>query len=131
MRKIFVDSSYVIDYLRGKEYTKELVEKIKGKQLEACISVVTLFELYIGALLSINQKNKVEDIATLLSWFQIVDIDKEVMLLAAKIHVDLRKSGITIGIQDILIAASSISMNMALLTNNKKHFEKIRGLHLE
>jgi len=130
MRKIFVDSDYVIDYLRGHTYTKALIEKIRSKEFEAYISVTTLFELYVGALLSTNPKKKFEDIETLLNWFQVIDINKAVMFLAAKIHVDLRKRGLMIEIQDTLIAASSISMNMTLLTNNRKHFQNIKGLSL-
>ena len=131
MKKIFVDSDYLIDYLRRQAYTKPLIEKIQSRQAEALISVVTVFELYVGALLSNNPSKRFEDVETLLSWFKIVDINKEIMLIAAKINVDLRKKGLMIGIQDVLIAASSISANTSLITNNTKHFQKIEGLKLE
>lgn len=130
MKKIFVDSNYLVDYLRGKEYTKTFIDNVEDKELEAYISVVTAFELYTGAMLS-DKKEGFEDVEKLLNWFHLVDITKEVMLYAAKIHVDLRKRGLMIEVEDILIAASSISMNMALITNNKKHFQNIKGLHLE
>ncbi|MBS3096984.1 type II toxin-antitoxin system VapC family toxin [Candidatus Woesearchaeota archaeon] len=131
MKKIFVDSDYLIDYLRRQAYTKPLIEKIQSRQAEASISVVTVFELYVGALLSNNPGKRFEDVETLLSWFRIVDINKEIMLIAAKINVDLRKKGFMIGIQDVLIAASSISANTPLITNNTMHFQKIEGLKLE
>lgn len=131
MKKLFVDSNYIVDYLRGKFYTKSLIEKIRSRQLEAFVSVTTLFELYTGALLSSNSTKKFEDISAILNWFNVVDIDKETMLIAAKIYVNLRKKGLMIEIQDILIAASCLSMNMTLLTNNKKHFQNIEGLRLE
>ena len=131
MRKIFVDSNYIIDYLRGRAYTEDFIGRIKNKELEAYISVATVFELYVGAFLSSNPKKKFEDVESLLNWIRVVDIDKEVMLLTAKIHVDLRRRGLSLEIQDILIAATSISMNTALLTNNKKHFENIHGIRLE
>lgn len=131
MRKISVDSDYVIDYLRGLAYTKNLIEKVKLKELEAYISVVTVFELRVGALLSNNPGKKLEDVEKLLDWFHIVDITKEIMSIASKIHVNLRKKGITIGIEDILIAATAISLNMGLITNNKKHFKNIEDLRLD
>ena len=131
MRKIFVDSNYIIYYLRGRAYTEDFIGRIKNKELEAYISVATVFELYVGAFLSSNPKKKFEDVESLLNWIRVVDIDKEVMLLTAKIHVDLRRRGLSLEIQDILIAATSISMNTALLTNNKKHFENIHGIRLE
>ena len=131
MKKIFVDSDYLIDYLRRQAYTKPLIEKIQSRQAEALISVVTVFELYVGALLSNNPSKRFEDVETLLSWFKIVDINKEIMLIAAKINVDLRKKRLMMGIQDVLIAASSISANTPLITNNTMHFQKIEGLKLE
>ena len=131
MRKIFVDSNYVIDYLRGRAYTKDLIEKIKHKELEAHISAVTVFELHVGALLSNDPRKRFEEIELLLNWVKVVDIDKEIMYIAAKIHVDLRRRGLTVGIEDIIIAATSISVNIALLTDNKKHFANIHGLRLE
>ena len=91
---------------------------------------MTIFELYIGALLSSNPENKLGDIESLLNWFYIVDIDKAVMLTAAKINAELRKKGLMIELQDILIAASSLSIDMELLTNNKKHFKNITGLRM-
>ena len=87
--------------------------------------------MYVGALLSHDPKNRFEDVEKLLNWFYIIDVNKEIMLLSAKIHVDLRRRGLALEIQDILIAATSISMDMALLTNNKKHFANIQGLRLE
>lgn len=131
MKKIFVDSNYVIDYLRGRNYTKPLIEKISGKEIEAYISAATLFELYVGALLSNNPEKKFEDIEALLGWFQVVDINKEIMHITAKIYVSLRKKGSMIELQDIFIAASSIAMGLPLLTNNKKHFERIANLEVK
>jgi len=131
MKKLFVDSNYIIDYLRGKEYTKPLIEKIRSKQVDAYISAATLFELYVGALLSNNPEKKFENIESLLNWFQVIDINKEIMRITAKIHVGLRKKGTAIELQDIFIAASSIAMGMPLLTNNRKHFERIENLEIK
>jgi len=131
MRKIFIDSDYAIDYLRGKPYTETLMDKIRIKELEASLSVVTVFELYTGALLSSDSAKRFEDVEALLGRFQIEPILKETMLISAKIHVDLKKRGLMIGIQDILIASGAISKDMPLLTKNKRHFRNIQGLRLE
>lgn len=130
MEKVFLDSDYLIDYLRGKTHSKALMERIRQKQIEAYISVVTLFELYTGALLSANPNKRIEDIEALLGWFEVVEITKEIMFIAAKIYVGLRKKGLMIEIQDVLIAASSLSKNIGLATKNKKHFQNIKELHL-
>ncbi len=46
-------------------------------------------------------------------------------------ELEIKGGGLMIGIQDVLIAASSISANTSLITNNTKHFQKIEGLKLE
>ena len=50
---------------------------------------------------------------------------------AAKIRNNLQKQGTPIGAYDIQIAAIAIALNMTLLTNNTREFERVKGLKLE
>jgi predicted nucleic acid-binding protein len=50
---------------------------------------------------------------------------------AAGIYAELRKSGITIGDADILIASTVIASNSVLVTNNEGHYKNIQSLTLE
>ena len=61
MKRIFVDSNFVIDHLRGRKYTDRLIGEIQDKQVQAYLSVVTVFELHTGALLSENPDKRIED----------------------------------------------------------------------
>ena len=40
-------------------------------------------------------------------------------------------SGALIGDMDLLIAATALQYNLVLLTNNRRHFERIEGLRIE
>ena len=42
----------------------------------------------------------------------------------------LREEGNLIGDMDILIGATAISCNLTLLTNNRRHFERMQGLNI-
>ena len=128
MKKIFVNSNYLIDYLRGKAYTKKIINSIINREVEASISVITLFELYSGALLSSNEKKRLEEVEQLIQWFNIIDINEMIIYIASKIFVDLRRKGKLIDIRDILIAACAVSKGRSILTQNKKHFRNIEGL---
>jgi tRNA(fMet)-specific endonuclease VapC len=58
-------------------------------------------------------------------------IDKNILDIASGIKTQLEKRGITIGDNDILIAAYCLKHNLILITNNTKHFENIEGLATE
>ncbi len=58
MKRIFLDSDCLIDCLRGKEYTRSIIDRIQRKEFQAFVSVVTAFELYTGAFLSNNPKRR-------------------------------------------------------------------------
>lgn len=49
----------------------------------------------------------------------------------AEIDHHLRAIGKPIGVMDTLIAAHALSLDAVLVTNNVRHFERIRGIKLE
>jgi tRNA(fMet)-specific endonuclease VapC len=57
-------------------------------------------------------------------------IDQEVCKIFGRERNKLRKQGNIIGDFDLLIASICLRHNLALLTNNKKHFEKIDSLKI-
>lgn len=61
----------------------------------------------------------------------IVDFTQDAAKKAAKIRNQLQKQGTPIGAYDIQIAAVALSLNMTLLTNNTREFERVKGLKLE
>ena len=81
MKKVLVDSDDVIDYLRELSYTKRLMDRIRQRELAGYLSVVTLFELYVGGLLSANPQKRFEDVEKVLTWFEVVNIDKQAILV--------------------------------------------------
>ena len=55
----------------------------------------------------------------------------EMWLMAARIYVNLRKSGYTIGDDDIFIASFCLENGYTLITRNSKDFINIAELHIE
>ena len=47
------------------------------------------------------------------------------------IRASLRRQGTPIGNNDLLIAAHARSLNMILVTNNTKEFDRVAGLQIE
>jgi tRNA(fMet)-specific endonuclease VapC len=50
---------------------------------------------------------------------------------AARIRADLERQGQPIGPYDLLIAGQAFATGLTLVTNNRKEFQRVRGLKLE
>ena len=59
---------------------------------------------------------------------QIVQLDDEICRIFAQERGRLRADGNLIGDLDILIGCTAIRHGLTLLTNNRRHFERLRGL---
>ncbi len=57
--------------------------------------------------------------------FTIIELDGRIAEEAAAIYANLRAKGTLISDPDLLIAATCISLNLPLATNNIKHFKKV------
>ncbi|WP_093070075.1 type II toxin-antitoxin system VapC family toxin [Thiothrix caldifontis] len=63
--------------------------------------------------------------------FRIVDYDESASFLYGELCADLEKRGQPIGSLDMMIAAHALSLDVPLVTNNTKEFERVKGLKLE
>ncbi len=63
--------------------------------------------------------------------FPVIDVDKAVMETFSDLKVTLQKIGTVIDDMDLLIAATALTLNLTLVTNNEKYFRKIAGLKIE
>ena len=94
------------------------------------ISVITFGEMVFGAKKSRSLKNlaTVHRIAEL---FPVIDISKAIMETYGNIKAETQEKGNPIDDMDLLIAATALTQNYTLVTNNEKHFAKIPGLVIQ
>ena len=128
MTKVLLDTDVIVNFLRNGIDTSSVFRDIKDSKVEAFVSVITTFELYNGVLLSNNPKQKLGDLAVLLEQMEIINFDNAQSYTASKIYSYLTKKGMKIEMRDILISSCSIANNLKILTNNKKHFNRIPEL---
>lgn len=62
---------------------------------------------------------------------QVLPITDEIIVRASEIYADLYRQGSLISDADILIAASALVYDLALVTNNEGHFKRIAALRVE
>jgi len=115
-----------------KRKPQEVLDQLKkNKEKGLYISAITLAELEFGNENSIyKEKNKIA-LMEFLTIINIANFDDQ----AAKEFGVIKKSLISrnklIGPYDMLIGAHAKSLNMILVTNNIKEFERIEGLEIE
>lgn len=126
-----LDTSYIIDFLRGENKAKEMFEQLEIIDNNIFIPAPVVMELISRAYLSNDIQEEESKVISFLSSAFILNLEIKAAILAGKIEADLIKSGNIIEPEDIMIAATCISKNETLITRNKKHFERIKGLKIQ
>ena len=110
----------------------EVIQKFKSKDAgQISISSITVSELYYGVSKSKYQKKNLIRLKEFLTPFEILAYDESASKLYGKIRAQLEKSGDVIGPLDLLIAAHALSLNLVLITNNEKEFNRVKTLKVE
>lgn len=125
-RKILVDTSILIDFLRKKNKEKSSLWKLKEKYNDLTISSISVFELYAGA----TDNKKLADVKTILKWFDIIDFNEEIAEMSGEVFIKLKKNNKLIDYRDLFIGVSALFYNLKLSTLNIQHFDKIPELEL-
>ena len=113
------------------ERPKKVLAHFKRHSLEDIgISSITASELAFGVAKSASSKNSAALEAFLLP-LNVVDYDAGAAIIYGDIRATLEKQGKTIGPLDMLIAASALSRQLILVTNNEKEFRRISKLKVE
>lgn len=127
MTSVFMLDTDVCSYLM-KGASEKLARAIIEHQNETiCISAITYAELAYGVLY--RQSKKLEKkLEQLLALVQVIDWTDSAARQYAEIRLHLTQKGILIGNMDILIAAAAVAAAARLVTNNRRHFERIPNL---
>jgi tRNA(fMet)-specific endonuclease VapC len=128
MNAVLLDTD-VFSYLmkpgdaRAKAYSKH----VKGKTV--AVSFITYGELLFGAAKKGWGTRKIRKLEERLKAVVVVPYDDEICRTYAKVRASL-PLGVTVAPNDLWIASCAIRHGIPLVSNNKKHFEKIPGLNL-
>jgi tRNA(fMet)-specific endonuclease VapC len=98
---------------------------------DVCMSVITKCELQYGVEVSPRKAQDAAALAALLPYVATQELPDEASSHYAEIRADLKRRGVLIGGNDLLIAAHARSMGLKLVTNNVAEFGRVRGLQVE
>ena len=125
-----IDTDWVIDHLNHIERVTRRLEERAPEGL--ALSSISLAELYEGVYYA---NDPVESDTALQRFLDpeltILNIDEETCKIFGKERGRLRAAGSLIGDCDLLIGATALRHRLTLLTYNRRHFERIKGLSME
>jgi predicted nucleic acid-binding protein len=124
---IFIDSDCIIDFLRGKESAKKVIEDCED---ELATSQINVFEVFHG----IFRQKDISEVETnsadsFFSSISVLPFDQKCGRVSAKIFSTLMKEGKLIEQNDCFIASIMLKNGVnTIISNNKKHFSRIKGI---
>ena len=125
-----LDTNICIYIIKNKP--KSVKEKFREFEIgELCISTITVSELMYGAFKSEHTEKNLKAIEEFLMPFEIVEYDFMASVEYGKIRAYLEKKGQVIGNMDMQIAGHALALDLVLVTNNTREFERVEGLGLD
>jgi predicted nucleic acid-binding protein len=128
--KIYAFDTNIVSYFLNKN--EKIIAKLKREKANGNKLIIPPMVYYesVRGLLYLNASSKLKIFEKICSK-GIGTMNKKLLDIAVSIYITLKKQGITIEDNDILIAAYCLKYDLTLITNNVDHFKNIDGLAIE
>ena len=124
-----IDTDIIVFSLKQNEAVQA---RFKAEEsVPKAISVITYGELLYGVRVSQQHEKNLAIIRRLPDIFSVIGIGIPVIEAFAELKRSLEEKGQGLDDMDLLIAATALSLNYKLVTNNERHFSRIKGLEIE
>jgi len=130
-RRICLDTTFLIHFLRNKENAIRKAEELESQSAELCTTSINAFELYLGAYYS-KKPRRIETVKDLLTDLVVLDVNEKAAEESAKLLSTLTSKGEMIDVRDALIAGAMLANDCyIIITRNVRHFKRIPSLKVE
>lgn len=127
--KYLLDTNICVYWLKGNEQIEMKVLSVGMDNI--ALSFINVSELYYGAYKSQRVEANLKLIFQLTDQLSIVESDEAISEMFGQLKATLENAGTTVDDADLFIAACAKVHGLTLVTNNVKHFKRIKGLKLE
>ncbi len=129
------DTTFLVDLVNKDPGSGKLAEKVEEERTFKAISVITVYEYLRGIhyVYSATKQlfEKLESAEKELDAFQVIPFTDEIARQSAQLQASLERKGEMMGINDLYIASTALSLKLALVTRNLEHFRRVPGLKIE
>ena len=130
MKRCTLDTNIITAFLKNDlkavEKTSDYLEFFN----KLTINIISYYEILRG-LKDLGNREKIERFEDFIRENELISIRKETVQKAAEIYAYLKKEGNMIEDADILMAATAIVEDLVLITNNIRHFKRVKDLKLD
>lgn len=129
MRMVYlVETDWAVHYLRGKESVISKFHELREDGMG--LSIISLAELYTGIYYSTDPRKAADNLDNFLSFVTVLSVNDGICRIFGEENARLKKEGLTIDDFDLLIGSTCVYHGLKLLTNNRRHFERIKGIEI-
>lgn len=115
---VSVDSSFLIDLMRGEEAALEKAKEIDKSGAMKFLSTPVLFEVQTG-LFRRRSRSEAEAFRATASRFGILPFDEEAAVRAAEMCAELNRLGRPKPVVDVMIAGIALARGLKLITRDE------------
>ena len=123
-----LDTDWAINYLNRVPQTVSRVDALRSEGIG--ISIISVAELYEGALNSYDPTRNEGLMTELLRHLPIIHVDVAICRIFGTERARLRAMGRLIPDMDLMIGATALRHGLTLLSNNRRHFGRLPGLNI-
>ncbi len=122
-----LETTFLTDLLRGAPEIKELKDELDRTESSLAIAAPSIMELWSGIFLARLPFVEMEKANFLLQSLRVLPLDAESAKEAGEIEADLKKRGLIIQTEDIMIAAIARINGEKIITRDM-HYARIPGI---
>lgn len=129
MSGYLLDTNIISDLIRNPSgAAASRIEQVGAKEMVT--SMIVAAELRYGCVKKASPKLTAK-VESLLATIPVLSLEMPVDMEYGRIRAELEAAGQTIGMNDLLIAAQALNLNLTLVTDNVREFGRINGLKVE
>lgn len=130
MKRCTLDTNIITAFLKNDLRVVQRVSDYLELFEKLTINIISYYEILRG-LKDLGNEEKLKWFEDFIQENELVSIRKDTVEKAAEIYVYLKKEGNLIEDADILMASTAIVEDLVLITNNIKHFKRVKGLRID
>ncbi|HXG83696.1 MAG TPA: type II toxin-antitoxin system VapC family toxin [Pyrinomonadaceae bacterium] len=129
MNEFLLDTDTISLFLRNEPKVMSKANDYLKFHKGFTFSIITRFEILRGLKVK-NARRQITNFGLICLQSREINLTEKIINRASEIYADLYKSGQLISDADILIAATAMENNLAIVTNNENHFNRIANLQI-
>ena len=130
MKRCTLDTNIITAFLKNDLRVVQRVSDYLELFEKLTINIISYYEILRG-LKDLGNEEKLKWFEGFIQENELVSIRKDTVEKAAEIYVYLKKEGNLIEDADLLMASTAIVEDLVLITNNIKHFKRVKGLRID